>query len=143
VDATGVGEGLWAMLDRRYPTRVLPIKFSAQKKSDIGYRFLAMIETGRFRDCMSNQPGSVSAADVDKQYAACVSEVLIGPQHLLRWGVPEGRRDADSSLIHDDIVMADALLTEADALDWTVHSPALMVRPKDPLEEMSRFKEEY
>ncbi len=51
IDATGVGEGLWAMLDKRYPTRILPVKFSAQKKSELGYRFLAMIETGRLRDC--------------------------------------------------------------------------------------------
>jgi hypothetical protein len=57
--------------------------------------------------------------------------------------VPEGTRDADGTLIHDDIVMADALLTEADALDWTVHSPALIITPKDPLEEMSHFREEY
>ena len=56
VDATGVGEGLWAMLDKRYPTRVLPVKFSAQKKSEIGYRFLAMIETGRLRDCCRGRP---------------------------------------------------------------------------------------
>jgi hypothetical protein len=35
IDATGVGEGLWALLDRRYPTRVVPVKFSAQKKSEL------------------------------------------------------------------------------------------------------------
>ncbi len=51
MDATGVGEGLWAMLDHRYPSKVIPVKFTAQKKSDIGYHFLGIIETGRFRDC--------------------------------------------------------------------------------------------
>ena len=50
IDATGVGEGLWAMLDKAFPTRVLPVKFSAEKKSEIGYRFLSIVETGRFRD---------------------------------------------------------------------------------------------
>ena len=55
IDATGVGEGLWAMLDKRYPARVRPVKFSAQVKSELGYRFLAMIETGRFQDCSRMQ----------------------------------------------------------------------------------------
>ena len=161
VDATGVGEGLWAMLDKRYPTRILPVKFSAQKKSEIGYRFLAMIETGRLRDCSAAQGGipgqptragepplrataprgaAVTPSMVDKQYAACVSEVLLGPQKTMRWGVPEGTRDADGELIHDDIVMADALLAEADLLEWHVHTPTFIIPPVDPLEEMSHFR---
>ena len=152
IDATGVGEGLWAMLDRRYPRRLIPVKFSAQKKSELGYRFLAMIETGRLRDCstanvIASSPqgdeaissSSVSRAMVDRQYAACVSEVLLGPQRSMRWGVPEGTRDQDGNLIHDDILMADALLAEADALEWTLSSKTLIIQPKDPLEEMSHF----
>ncbi|MFA5876642.1 MAG: hypothetical protein WC901_08195, partial [Candidatus Margulisiibacteriota bacterium] len=51
MDATGVGEGLWAMLDRAFPTRVIPVKFSQQVKSELGWRYLAIIETGRLRDC--------------------------------------------------------------------------------------------
>ncbi len=151
IDATGVGEGLWAMLDRRYPGRVLPVKFSAQKKSEIGYRFLAMIETGRFQDCSHMQrldggtqisfSSTVNAEMVDKQYAACVSEVLIGPQKLMRWGVPEGRRDEDGSLIHDDLVMADALLTEVDGLEWGVRGKTVIIQREDPLEGMSHFRE--
>lgn len=176
VDATGVGEGLWAMLDKRYPTRLIPVKFSAPKKSEIGYRFIAMIETGRLRDCTqyglqpplgipaprgagirgdasatrlmgdklspreSGEPSStVKASDVDKQYSACVSEVLTGPQHTLRWGVPEGTRDEDGVLIHDDLLMADSLLAEADMLDWTIRSETRLIPGRDPLEEMSRF----
>jgi len=81
----------------------------------------------------------VTTAMVDKQYTACISEVLLGPQKTMRWGVPEGTRDEDGDLIHDDIVMADALLAEADLLEWTVHSPTLIIAPKDPLEEMSHF----
>jgi hypothetical protein len=144
IDATGVGEGLWAMLDKHYPERVRPVKFSAQKKSELGYRFLAMIETGRFQDCTTAAPGGagVSAAMVDQQYAACVSEVLTGPQKLMRWGVPEGRRDEDGAFIHDDLVMADALLTEVDGLDWSLRSKTLIIEPKDPLQEMSHFREE-
>jgi hypothetical protein len=156
IDATGVGEGLWAMLDKRYPGRVRPVKFSAQVKSELGYRFLAMIETGRFQDCShvqrfspTNEPlpgpeisfsSTVSAETVDAQYAACASEVLTGPQKLMRWGVPEGRRDADGALIHDDLVMADALLAEVDGLDWSLPGKTVIIAPKDPLEEMSHFR---
>ena len=161
VDATGVGEGLWAMLDKRYPTRVRPVKFSAQKKSEIGYRYLAMIETGRVRDCSVRHvvaseakqsprqlsdaswrapTDSPSRADVDRQYEACMSEVLPGPQKHLRWGVPEGTRDPDGNLIHDDIVLADALLAEADGLEWRRHTPTFIIEPVDPLEEMSHFR---
>lgn len=35
--------------------------------------------------------------------------------------------------------MADALRTEADLLDWSVHSPTLVVPPKDPLKVTREF----
>jgi hypothetical protein len=128
IDATGVGEGLWAMLDKAYPNRVLPVKFSAPKKSEIGYRFISIIETGRFRDC-------APAADVDRQYAACQAEILPGPQHTMRWGVPEGTRD-DRGLVHDDYVLADALIAEIDMLDWSLPTKPLIAPRIDPLTEM-------
>ncbi len=166
VDATGVGEGMWSMLDKAFPTKVMPVKFTAQKKSDIGYRFLSIIETGRFRDNMGfappglpqraadlRRPPSPNAkesahleragiwpADVDRQYAACTSEILPGPQKTMRWGVPDGTRDENGELIHDDIILADSLVAELDALDWTFHSETLIVRAVDPLEDMSHFR---
>jgi len=51
IDATGVGEGLWALLDKTFPTRVIPVKFNKQVKSELGWKFLSIIDTGRFRDC--------------------------------------------------------------------------------------------
>ena len=42
------GEGLWAMLDKAFRTRVIPVKFTQQEKSEIGWRFLSIIETGGF-----------------------------------------------------------------------------------------------
>jgi hypothetical protein len=134
VDATGVGEGLWAMLDHRYQSKVIPVKFTAKMKSDIGYRFIAMIETGRFRDCADGIP----VTEVDEQYANCVSEVLVGQQKIMRWSVPEGRRNADGELIHDDIVVADALITRVDKLEWILTSETRIIQPRDPLEQMDR-----
>ena len=128
IDATGVGEGLWAMLDKAYPNRVLPVKFSAPKKSEIGYRFISIIETGRFRDCSPS-------AEVERQYAACQAEILPGPQHTMRWGVPDGTRD-DRGLVHDDYVLADALIAEIDMLDWSLPTKPLIAPRIDPLTEM-------
>ena len=118
MDATGVGEGLWAMLDKAFPGRVLPVKFSQQVKSEIGWRFLAIIETGRLRDCCPGDdlPGRTARL----QYVACQSEILPGPGRTLRWGVPEGARGPDGELVHDDILMADSLVAVLDRLDWSL-----------------------
>ena len=135
MDATGVGEGLWAMLDKAFPTRVIPVKFTQQVKSELGYGFLAIINTGRFRDCDPSP-------ETDRQYAACESEILIGPARTMRWGVPDGRRDEDGRLIHDDIVVADSLTAILDRLNWTVSSPTVIIPPRDPLEDMSHFHDD-
>ena len=120
VDATGVGEGLWALLDKAFPNKVIPVKFTATVKSDIGYRFLAMINTGRYHD-------ADPTPQVEAQYLACQSEVLPGPNKALRWGVPDGTRDPEGKLIHDDFILADALVTQLDDLDWSISSPTLFI----------------
>lgn len=129
IDATGVGEGLWAMFDKAHPTRVLPIKFSQQVKSEIGYGYLAIINTGRFRDCCPSP-------EVDKQYEACVSEILIGPLHTMRWSVPDGTRDQDGLLIHDDWVVTDAMTAVLDKLEWSIAFPTTIIDAEDPLTNM-------
>jgi len=67
-----------------------------------------------------------------------MSEVLIGPQKTLRWGVPEGTRDENGELIHDDYITADALVSEVDALEWAISTPPLVAERADPLDEMDR-----
>lgn len=131
VDASGVGEGLWALLDKHFGGKVLPVKFSAKVKSDLGWQFLAAIETGRFRDCC---PSDV----VDRQYLACQSEVLIGPGKLMRWGVPDGTRGEDGLFIFDDHVLADALVGQLDALQWFVPSETSIIEAADVLLDMDR-----
>jgi len=126
MDATGVGEGLWAMLDKAFPTRVIPVKFTQSVKSELGYGFLAIINTGRFRDCVPSQ-------DTDRQYAACESEILTGPSKTMRWGVPDGRRDENGLLIHDDIPVTDSLTAILDRLTWIIHTDTVIINPPDPL----------
>ncbi len=121
------------MLDKAFPTRVIPVKFTQQEKSEMGWRFLSIIETGRFRD---NAPSDA----VRIQYAKCRSEILPGPAKTLRWGVPDGTRGPDGELVHDDHIMADALVAKLDELEWQSHSETLIVRAPDPLDEMSRIR---
>jgi hypothetical protein len=124
IDATGVGEGMWSLLDRFFPRRVIPVKFSASLKSEIGYLFIACIETGRFRDCAPSD-------EVTLQYQHVQSEILIGPRKTMRWGVPEGTRDPSTgALIHDDYVLADSLVTRLDQLDWTLHTKTTIIAPQ-------------
>jgi len=128
VDATGVGEGFWAMLDKSFPTRVIPVKFSSQVKSELGWRFLSIIETGRLRDCCPND-------QVRVQYDACQAEILPGPGKVLRWGVPEGARGADGELVHDDYLLADALIAEIDRLPWAASTDVFIGEGFEPLEK--------
>jgi hypothetical protein len=132
IDATGVGEGLWAMLDRAFPARVIPVKFTQQEKSEIGWRFISIIETGRFRD-------HVHTDEVRLQYSRCVSEILPGPLKTLRWGVPDGARGPDGELIHDDFILADALVSKLDTLEWYLSFPSVLIQPRDPLEDMDNL----
>jgi hypothetical protein len=150
VDATGVGEGLWTMLDDAFPTRVTPVKFTQQLKSELGWRFLAIIETGRFRDASGSSafhPASVPPppamslvhpSAVRLQYANCQSEILPGPAKILRWGVPEGTRGSNGELIHDDFVIADSLVAVLDRLDWRIPVVAAISHAPDPLASMSQ-----
>ena len=129
MDATGVGEGLWAMMHKAHPTRVIPVKFSQQVKSEIGWGYIAAIETGRVRDCCPTD-------EVRIQYQHCQSEVLPGPGKTMRWGVKDGTRGPDGLLVHDDIPVADSLVSILDKLQWISQSPTVIVRLPDPLRGM-------
>ena len=131
IDATGVGEGLWSLLDHTFPTRVIPVKFTSQEKSEIGWRFLSIIETGRFID-------PAPTDEVRLQYSRCISEILPGPGKHLRWGVPDGSRGPDGALIHDDYILADSLTAVLDRLDWNVQTEIVSSEGFDPLKPNDR-----
>jgi hypothetical protein len=50
VDATGVGAGLASFLQSTVKERVIPVTFSPKVKSELGWNFLAIVETGRYQD---------------------------------------------------------------------------------------------
>jgi hypothetical protein len=85
------------------------------------------------------QSAGISPSEIDKQYEACISEVLLGPRKTTLLASPEGTRNEDGVLIHGDILMAEAPPAEADLLESRAHAPATVMSSKDPLEDRSRF----
>ncbi|MDQ3442424.1 MAG: hypothetical protein M3490_02290, partial [Chloroflexota bacterium] len=145
VDATGVGAGLSSFLKNTLETnrgtgpsvRVEPFIFNATSKSRLGWDFLGLIDSGRFKeyadisdnrhpdapitphvesgtaaDLVSNgvaRHDHEVTADYYAQLRATTYEVLNGPGNVLRWSVPT--RDG-----HDDLVISAALTAVLDGL---------------------------
>lgn len=134
VDATGVGEGLWSLLDTRYPGKVQPIKFTAQTKSEIGYGFISIIETGRYREYHPFDD------QLRLQLSKCKSEIVPGPAKLMRWGVPDGTRDdSTGELVHDDDVLTAAMTAILDLIEWHIPTEVRAGEGFDPLEQAKGF----
>ncbi len=124
IDATGVGAGLASFLrDALGADRVIPFHFSSQSKSQLGWDFLAVCDTGRFKDMQDD--GSEEYRQFWREVEAADYEILPGPERRMRWGV------ADPA-IHDDLLISAALCAVLDELDWTPAAKGTLVRgPKD------------
>jgi hypothetical protein len=134
IDATGVGEGLWSLLDNAFgPDIVVPVKFTQQIKSQLGYGLLGIIECGRYREY--HPFDETLRMQLDK----CRSEIVPGPAKLMRWGVPDGTRDATSGeSVHDYDLITAALCTILDGLKWTYHFKPFIIPGRDPLDDMDK-----
>jgi hypothetical protein len=130
IDATGVGEGLWSLLDNAFGSdMVMPVKFTAKVKSELGYGFIGIIESGRYREY--HPFDDTLRIQLDK----CRSEIVAGPAKLMRWGVPDGTRDeASGELVHDDDLMTGAMCSILDRLDWYVPTAPMFVLGRDPMD---------
>jgi hypothetical protein len=128
VDATGVGAGLANFLVDRLGSKVLPFEFSQVSKSDLGWAFISVIETGRFKDYTPADP------EFARQLEYCQYEILEGPGKIMRWSVPDGTRDvATGDLVHDDYLMSAALISLLDQEPWGT-GESQIVEQKDVLE---------
>jgi hypothetical protein len=133
IDATGVGEGLWSLLDNVLGADVvMPVKFTAQSKSNLGYGFLGIVESGRYREYHPFDPALLA------QLENCRSEIVQGPSKLMRWGVPDGRGDQAGNQVHDDDLITGALCTILDGLDWHIPTQPQIYDAPDALEGMER-----
>jgi hypothetical protein len=139
IDATGVGAGLASFLEKIYgsaenklsPGKVVQFVFTQKSKSDLGWDFLAIIETGRYKDYAPADP------EFWRQARACQSMVLEGPGKLMRWSVPDGTRDPETGeLVHDDLLVSAALIAALDDREWSVSGPPVVVPGRDPLKDI-------
>ncbi len=68
-----------------------------------------------------------------RQAALCEGKVLPGPGKMLRWGVPDGKRDpATGELAHDDLLMSAALCTVMEG-EPVGRGVSVVIPPRDPL----------
>jgi hypothetical protein len=119
IDATGVGEAFWSLLDNAFGQDVvIPVKFTPSLKSDLGYGLIGIVESGRYQEY--SPLDDTFRFQLDK----CRSEIVPGPSKLMRWGVPDGTRgNASSNLVHEDDLITSALYTCLDRLDWAIPPP--------------------
>ncbi len=87
VDATGIGAGLASFLAQALPGRVQPVVFSSKRKSELGWDFVAAVETGRYKDYVDD--GQPETRQFWYEVARCEYEILPGPGARIRWGVWE------------------------------------------------------
>jgi hypothetical protein len=128
IDATGVGAGLANFLLDRLGSRLIPFEFTQSSKSDLGWAFLSTIETGRYKE-----PNPMDQ-EMSRQLEYCQYTILDGPGKVMRWGVPDGTREASSGeLVHDDYILSAALISLLDHETWG-EGKSQVVGQKDILE---------
>jgi len=141
VDATGIGAGLAVFLDRALPGLVRPFIFSAKTKSKLGWGFLALVDSGRFRDYAAPEGDPSRQGELSRRFfreaAFCQYHVQSGPGKEIRWGVPDGTRDpASGERVHDDLLVSASLCALLDEENWTTHLPGVIIPGVDPMEEI-------
>jgi hypothetical protein len=130
IDATGIGAGLASFLTDRLGSRLLPFTFTQSSKSELGWDFISVIETGRYKEFHPLD------AEISRQLEHCQYSILEGPAKTMRWGVPDGRRETvTGELVHDDYIMSAALISLLDQDPWCT-TASQVISPKDILKQM-------
>ena len=134
VDATGIGEPLASLLSDAYPAIVLPFKFTQKSKSDLGWAFLGVVETGRFKDHKNSTHLKI---EFISQCTHSEMDIKEGPNKIMMWSVPGGTRDhLTGDLVHDDLLVSAALVSLID--DETLGiAKSDVIQVEDPLEDLS------
>jgi hypothetical protein len=135
VDATGVGAGLSSFLERVLPGLVIQFRFNVATKSQLGWDFLAVIDSGRYKEYI---PGDAEQALFWSQLNACQYTITPGIDRKMKWCVPDGMRNAVGEYVHDDLILSAALCAVLDSEVWSVGGEALVVKGVDPIREMDK-----
>jgi len=84
----GVGAGLASFLGRALGERVIPYVFDRRTKSDLGWGFLTVVDTGRFKDYLVD-PGDPAQPTGDLQKTT--DSAILLPENsfdLEKWDSP-------------------------------------------------------
>ncbi len=131
-DNTGVGAGLVSFLDKALPGRVMPFTFSRKTKSQLGWGFLALVETGRYREHKPIANNTQQEA-FWRQVEHCQCSVATGPERAIAWGVPDGTRDVKTGQpVFDDLLISASLCWVLDQQQWGT-AESHVVAAQDPL----------
>jgi len=135
VDATGVGAGLASFLEKALGERVIPVQFSPKVKSQLGWDFLGIIETGRFTDYQDD--GQPDTRQFWYEIEACQYQVRDGPGQLMSWGVWETPGyDGIIAYGHDDLLISAAFCATLDAQEWPGVGQSAVIYRTDELDEI-------
>ena len=124
VDATGIGAGLTSFLRRTLGERVRPYVFTATSKSDLGWRFLGICNSGRFLD--HRDDGGPERRQFWREVEAADYEIVDGPNKRMRWGVAD-------PVIHDDLLISAALCAALEREEHTPYAGSQVIEASDPL----------
>lgn len=109
IDATGIGYGLWSHFHTtERGRRIYPFTFSMATKSDLGWKVLGIIDSGRLQDYARD--GADDTEQFWWQVGRTSIEILPGPARRIRFGV-------DPRLGHDDMVLSMMLVGVLEDLD--------------------------
>lgn len=126
IDATGLGSGLASLLATRHPN-VTRFIFTQKSKSDLGWAFLGLCNSGRFQDHQTD--GGADQARFWRQVQSARYEVVADTSQLIRWSVPD-------PTVHDDELLSAALC--AAIPDTPVHHDAQVIPADDPIHRSRR-----
>jgi hypothetical protein len=137
VDATGIGAGLASFLQKALGEKVIAVTFSPKIKSQLGWQFIGVIETGRFADYQDD--GRADTRQFWYEVENCQYEVSEGPGRAMKWGVWD--RPGYDGLIaygHDDLLISAALCSFLDDQEWPGTGPSAVIQQPDELDEIDQ-----
>lgn len=133
-DGTGIGAGMAALIrpligDQRFINFI----FNQSSKSKIGWEWMAMVQTGRWREY---RKADELQRRFFEQIRYCKYEVVPGPGNYIRFAVPDGTRNDRGEYVHDDLIMSAAMsaaIEEKIGGQWIAPADALVIEAADPL----------
>ena len=136
-DGTGIGAGMSAYIRALVgDEHFIDFTFSMQSKSKIGWAWMGMVMTGRWKEYKDSDGLQKTFFE---QLKYCKYEVVPGPGNMIKYAVPDGTRNQNGEYVHDDLIMSAAMsaaIEEKMADSWIQPAETLIIPAADPLEEM-------